>query len=110
MNDEIGLLRDKLENLIQIAESLTDYKVIYLSQELDKLITNYYLQNARDGVSVSMEQKRQWEILKHIFPVALQHINFYGCLDNICILVSIKYLTRENGIWMIVFTNKKQSN
>jgi hypothetical protein len=45
---------------------------------LDKLITNYYLQNARDGVSVSMEQKRQWEILKHIFPVAWQHINFYG--------------------------------
>ncbi|MGH4050557.1 MAG: aspartyl-phosphate phosphatase Spo0E family protein [Clostridium sp.] len=57
MNDEIGLFREKLENLIQITENLTDYKVIYLSQELDKLINNYYLQNARDGVSISMEQK-----------------------------------------------------
>ncbi|MGH4052377.1 MAG: aspartyl-phosphate phosphatase Spo0E family protein [Clostridium sp.] len=59
MNDEIGLFREKLENLIQITENLTDYKVIYLSQELDKLINNYYLQNARDGVSISMEQKRK---------------------------------------------------
>jgi hypothetical protein len=59
MNDDIRLLRDKLENLIQISESLTDYKVIYLSQELDKLITNYYLQNSRDGVSVSMEQNQR---------------------------------------------------
>lgn len=47
MNHEIELLRCKLEKLIQITENLTDYKVICLSQELDKLIVDYYLQNPR---------------------------------------------------------------
>jgi len=47
MNDEIELLRDKLEKLIAVTENLGDCKVVSLSQELDKLITNYHLQNPR---------------------------------------------------------------
>ena len=45
MDYEIELLRCKLEKLIQITENLTDYKVVCLSQKLDKLITKHYLQN-----------------------------------------------------------------
>ncbi|MGH4137767.1 aspartyl-phosphate phosphatase Spo0E family protein [Clostridium sp.] len=56
MNNDIELVRDKLEKLIIVTQGVTDCKVVSLSQELDKLITNYYLQNVRDGVSVSMEK------------------------------------------------------
>ncbi|MBU3191545.1 aspartyl-phosphate phosphatase Spo0E family protein [Clostridium bowmanii] len=56
MNNDIELVRDKLEKLIIVTQGVTDCKVVSLSQELDKLITNYYLQNAQDGVSVSMEK------------------------------------------------------
>ena len=45
MNDEIELLRDKLEKLIVVTESLVDCEVVSLSEELDKLIPNYYSQN-----------------------------------------------------------------
>jgi len=45
MNDEIELLRDKLEILIANTNSLQDNRVLSLSRELDKLITNYHLQN-----------------------------------------------------------------
>ena len=45
MNDEIELLRDKLEKLIAVTESLVDCEVVSLSEELDKLISNYYSQN-----------------------------------------------------------------
>ena len=45
MNDEIELLRDRLEKVIAVKENLVDCDVIFLSQELDKLISNYYSQN-----------------------------------------------------------------
>ena len=41
MNNEIELLRDKLEKLIAVTESLVDCEVVSLSQELDKLISNF---------------------------------------------------------------------
>ena len=47
MDDNIKLVRHKLEKLIISTEKLTDCKIISLSQELDKLIANYYLQNPR---------------------------------------------------------------
>mgnify|MGYP001595006725 CR=1 FL=1 len=40
---KIELLRNKLEKLILVSESLIDSEVISLSQELDKLIFQYYL-------------------------------------------------------------------
>ena len=43
MNEKIELLRSKLEKLIAINKILIDTKVVMLSQELDKLITQYYL-------------------------------------------------------------------
>lgn len=43
MNEKILLLRYKLEKLITVTESLNNDEVIYLSQELDKLICEYYL-------------------------------------------------------------------
>jgi len=43
MNDEIELLRDKLEKLIAVTENLLDSEVVSLSQELDKLVCQYYL-------------------------------------------------------------------
>jgi hypothetical protein len=43
MNNRIELLRDKLENLISVREDLVDCEIVSLSQELDKLILNYYL-------------------------------------------------------------------
>jgi len=45
MDDEIELLRDRLEKVIAVKESLVDCEVVFLSQELDKLISNYYSQN-----------------------------------------------------------------
>lgn len=43
MNNELELLRTKLEKLIAVTESLVDCEIISLSQELDKLISSYYL-------------------------------------------------------------------
>lgn len=43
MSTQIELLRNKLEKLIEVTESLIDSEVISLSQELDKLILRYYL-------------------------------------------------------------------
>lgn len=45
MNMQIELLRNKLEKLIVISESLVDSEVVSLSQELDELISKYYLRN-----------------------------------------------------------------
>ena len=42
MNNELELLRTKLEKLIAVSESLVDCEIISLSQELDKLISSYY--------------------------------------------------------------------
>lgn len=43
MNEQIELLRNKLEKLIAVNESLVNSEVVSLSQELDKLIYQYYL-------------------------------------------------------------------
>lgn len=43
MNEKILLLKDKLEKLITVTESLNNDEVVYLSQKLDKLICEYYL-------------------------------------------------------------------
>ena len=43
MIDQMEILRNKLEMLISVTESLVDYEVVSLSQELDKLISDYYL-------------------------------------------------------------------
>ena len=43
MNNEMELLREKLEKLISVSEDLTNCEVVSLSQELDKLIFNFYL-------------------------------------------------------------------
>ena len=51
MDDKIELLRNKLEKLIAVSESLISPEVVSLSQELDKLILHYYL----------------WLNVKHIF-------------------------------------------
>lgn len=42
MDDQIELLRDKLQKLIVVKEGHIDNEVIALSQELDKLIYQYY--------------------------------------------------------------------
>jgi len=43
MNNQMELLRDKLEKLISVSEDLVDCEIVSLSQKLDKLILNYYL-------------------------------------------------------------------
>ena len=43
MDEQIELLRDKLEQLRAVTENLFDSEVVSLSQELDKLICQYYL-------------------------------------------------------------------
>jgi len=43
MDYKLELLRKKLEKLLEVTENLVDSEVISLSQELDKLILNYYL-------------------------------------------------------------------
>lgn len=46
LNDEICLLRDKLNKSIENGE---DYSIIYkLSVELDQLIANYYKQHSKE--------------------------------------------------------------
>jgi len=39
---ELELLRNKLEKLLEVTENLVDSEVVSLSQELDRLILNYY--------------------------------------------------------------------
>ena len=43
MGIQIELLRTKLEELVEVTEDLLDNDVVSLSQELDKLIFQYYL-------------------------------------------------------------------
>ncbi|MBU3146384.1 aspartyl-phosphate phosphatase Spo0E family protein [Clostridium sp. CF012] len=43
MNEQVELLRNKLENLVSVTDSLVDSEIISVSQELDKLIFQYYL-------------------------------------------------------------------
>ncbi|HEY8890083.1 MAG TPA: aspartyl-phosphate phosphatase Spo0E family protein [Clostridium sp.] len=43
MSIQIELLRNKLEKLVAVTESLVDNDVVSLSQELDRLIFQYYL-------------------------------------------------------------------
>jgi hypothetical protein len=43
MGMQIELLRNKLEKLISVADSLVDSEIISVSQQLDKLILQYYL-------------------------------------------------------------------
>ena len=43
MSEEIELIRKNLEKLISDSESLIDNEVVRLSQELDKHISKYYL-------------------------------------------------------------------
>ncbi|MBU3112489.1 aspartyl-phosphate phosphatase Spo0E family protein [Clostridium lacusfryxellense] len=43
MGIQIELLRTKLEELVEATEDLLDNEVVSLSQELDKLIFQYYL-------------------------------------------------------------------
>lgn len=43
MNEQIELLRNKLEKLIMEKGKLVDSEVVSLSQELDRLIYKYYL-------------------------------------------------------------------
>ena len=43
MSIQIELLRTKLERLVEVTENLCDYEVVSLSEELDKLIFEYYL-------------------------------------------------------------------
>jgi len=45
MNNEIVLLRDRLKKVIAVKENLVNCDVIFLSQDLDKLISDYYSQN-----------------------------------------------------------------
>lgn len=48
MNDKIELLKIRLEKLITECESLIDYDVVMLSQELDKHICKYYLDEVNE--------------------------------------------------------------
>jgi hypothetical protein len=43
MSEQMELLRSRLENLIAASGSLIDTEVVSLSQELDKIIFQYYL-------------------------------------------------------------------
>ena len=40
---QIELLRNKLEKLVSVSDNLIDSEIIFVSQELDKLINQYYL-------------------------------------------------------------------
>lgn len=43
MSEQIEILRNKLEKLIEGTESLVHNEIVSVSQELDKLIFQYYL-------------------------------------------------------------------
>ena len=53
MNYKLELLRNKLEKLIEVTENLVDSEVVSLSQELDKLILNYYFLERVGSISVA---------------------------------------------------------
>ena len=42
MDYKLELIRNKLEKLLEVTDNLVDTEVVSLSQELDKLILNYY--------------------------------------------------------------------
>ena len=42
MNEQVELLRIKLEELVSVTDSLVDSEVVSLSQELDNHICKYY--------------------------------------------------------------------
>ena len=44
MSEQAELLRSELEKLVSVTDSLINSEVISLSQELDKLISQYYLE------------------------------------------------------------------
>jgi len=44
MSEQAELLRNELEKLVSVTDSLINGDVISLSQELDKLISQYYLE------------------------------------------------------------------
>jgi len=44
MSEQAELLRNELEKLVSVPDSLINGDVISLSQELDKLISQYYLE------------------------------------------------------------------
>ncbi|MCJ7687784.1 MAG: aspartyl-phosphate phosphatase Spo0E family protein [Clostridiaceae bacterium] len=43
MGMQIELLRNKLEKLVAVADSLADSEIVSVSLQLDKLIIQYYL-------------------------------------------------------------------
>ena len=53
MNYKLELLRNKLEKLMEVTENLVDSEVVSLSQELDKLILNYYFLERVGSISVA---------------------------------------------------------
>ena len=53
MDYKLELLRNKLEKLLEVTENLVDSEVVSLSQELDKLIFNYYSLEKVDSISVA---------------------------------------------------------
>lgn len=56
MNYKLELLRNKLEKLIEVTENLVDSEVVSLSQELDKLILDYYSLERVGGIFVASEK------------------------------------------------------
>ncbi len=48
--DEIESIRDKLNKLIIEKHSLMDGEIIKISQELDKLITSFYLTEKNESI------------------------------------------------------------
>ena len=51
--EKLELLRNKLERLLEVTENLVDSEVVSLSQELDKLILNYYFLEEVGSISVA---------------------------------------------------------
>ena len=42
-NEQLESLRNKLEKLVSVTDSLFDNEIVAVSQELDELISQYYL-------------------------------------------------------------------
>jgi len=53
MDYKLELIRNKLEKLLEVTDNLVDTEVVSLSQELDKLILNYYSLDGVDSISVA---------------------------------------------------------
>ena len=51
--EKLELLRNKLDRLLEVTENLVDSEVVSLSQELDKLILNYYFLEGVGSISVA---------------------------------------------------------